>query len=265
MDNVALVTGASSGIGRELARLHAEQGRDLVVVARRLEALEALREELEAKHRVQVMPLSYDLTQANAREDLAAKLEQEGILVEYLINNAGFGLAGRFHDQSWSQLSGMIALNITALTHLTHLFLPKMVEWGAGRILNVSSTAGFMPGPLQAVYFATKAYVNSFTQAVATELEGTGVTVTALCPGPVDTEFAERANFSADGEMFARARTPRYTAQRGYDAMEAGDREVISEPSLNVLIKGVLPFLPARQVNNLVKKMQASSIESEQN
>lgn len=257
MDNVGLVTGASSGIGKELARIHASRNRDLVIVARREDELNALKEELESKHRIRVKVIAADLTEAGACEDIVAELKRDGIFVEYLFNNAGFGGRGLFHEQDWAMLSGMIALNITALTRLTHLLLPPMVSYGSGRVLNTSSTAGFMPGPLQAVYFATKAFVNSFSKAIASELDGTGVTATALCPGPVDTGFADTAGFNG-GDMFDGAKSAKYTAQRGYEAMESGDLEVITEPGLKFFIKAGLPFTPARLAMAQVKKMQSN-------
>ena len=255
MDNVALITGASSGIGRELARIHASHNRDLVVVARREDELHELKRELEGAHRCTVRVMAADLTAKGACAKLVKALDQDGVFVEYLCNNAGFGAKGQFHEQKWSTLEGMIKLNITALTELTHRLLPAMVKYGEGRVLNTSSTAGFMPGPLQAVYFATKAYVNSFSKAVASELEGTGVTVTALCPGAVKTEFADTAGMS-DSKLFEGAKSARYTAERGYAAMEAGELEVITEPALHAFIKGALPFVPARLAMNQVKKMQ---------
>ena len=260
MDNVGLVTGASSGIGRELARIHAEHHRDLVVVARRESELNDLKRELEAAHRgVEVRVAAADLTDAAARERLAEQLRADGVRVEYLFNNAGFGYAGFLHEQDWGKLAGMIELNVTALTHLTHLLLPAMVADGQGRILNTSSTAGFMPGPLQAVYFATKAYVNSFSKAIASELEGTGVTVTALCPGAVETEFADTAQMSGT-KLFDGAKSPRYTAERGYAAMERGDLEVITEVGLQVMIKGALPFVPERVGMRQVRKLQEGAL-----
>ena len=258
MDNVGLVTGASSGIGKELARLHAANNRDLVIVARREEALLALKHELELEHRCEVRVIAADLTADGACEMLVNQLKNDDIFVEYLFNNAGYGYNGNFHEQDWGKLQGMIDLNITALTKLTHLLLPDMVKYGEGRVLNTSSTAGFMPGPLQAVYFATKAYVNSFSKAVASELEGTGVTVTALCPGAVKTEFAETAEMS-DSKLFETAKSPRYTAERGYAAMEAGELEVITEPALKFMIKAGLPFTPERIGMRQIKKMQAVS------
>ena len=255
MDNVGLVTGASSGIGRELARLHAARGRDLVVVARREPALRDLKEELESDYRVSVRVEAVDLTAEGACEDLCGRLEADGVFVEYLFNNAGFGYGGEFHRQDWDKLRGMIALNVTALTELTHRLLPAMVAYGEGRVLNTSSTAGFMPGPLQAVYFATKAYVNSFSKAIASELEGTGVTVTALCPGAVKTEFAETAEMSGS-KLFEGAKSARYTAEHGYAAMEAGELEVITEPGLKFFIKAGLPFTPERVGMRQIKKLQ---------
>ncbi|MEM6769430.1 MAG: SDR family oxidoreductase, partial [Bacteroidota bacterium] len=246
MKQVGLVTGASSGIGKELARIHAEKGRDLVVVARREAALKELKQELETAHGVSIHVIAKDLNEAGAVQAIYDELTAQNIEVDYLINNAGFGGRGNFHEQDWGMLEGMIGLNITALTELCRLFLPGMVARGRGKVLNVSSTAGFMPGPLQAVYFATKAYVNSFSQAVASELEGTGVTVTALCPGAVKTEFADTAGFDGDSEMFAQGKSARYTAEEGYKAMEAGKLEVITETGLKVMIKAGMPFIPAR-------------------
>ena len=255
MQQTGLITGASSGIGKALAHEHARRGRDLVVVARRAAELESLAAELRERYGTQVRVYPADLTAPGARRQLYDELMREGITVEYLLNNAGFGARGNFHEQDFATLDGMIELNIAAVTELTHLFLPGMVARRRGRILNVSSTAGFMPGPLQAVYFATKAYVNSFTQGVATEVADSGVTLTALCPGAVRTEFAETAGM-ADSKLFERAKSPEYTARRGYAAMEAGKREVITEPQLLLAIKGLLPFVPSRLVSKLVKKLQ---------
>ncbi len=257
MKEVGVVTGASSGIGKELARIHAEQKRDLVIIARRKEELLELKSELEQAHGVAVHVIAKDLVEPGACEAIFAELNAQGIVVDYLFNNAGFGGRGNFHEQDWNMLEGMITLNITALTQLTHLLLPGMVARRRGKVLNTSSTAGFMPGPLQAVYFATKAYVNSFSQAVASELEGTGVTVTALCPGAVKTEFADTAGFDGNSEMFAQGKSARYTAREGYEAMEAGKLEVITETGLKVMIKAAMPLMPARLGMNMIKKMQS--------
>ena len=257
MKNTGLITGASSGIGRELARLHAEKGRDLIIVARREDELQELKKGLESRCKVEVMVIAKDLTVANACQEIFNEISAAGIQVDYLFNNAGFGGRGNFWEQELGPQTSMIDLNVQAVVELTHLFLPGMIERGKGKVLHTSSTAGFMPGPLQAVYFATKAFVNSFSKAVASELEGTGVSMTALCPGAVKTEFAENAGFGDNEGMFASGKTPRYTAEKGYEAMEAGKLEVITEFGLKVMIKAGLPFTPVRVGMEQVKKMQA--------
>jgi hypothetical protein len=257
MRQAGLVTGASSGIGKEIARIHAEKGRDLIIVARREDELHELKSELEEKHGVVVMVVAKDLTLPGACKELYEQVKTAGIEVDFLFNNAGFGGKGNFWEQDYGMLNGMVDLNVKALMELTHLFLPGMVKRGSGKVLHTSSTAGFMPGPLQAVYFATKAFVNSFSKGVASELEGTGVTMTALCPGAVRTEFADTAGFAGDEDLFANAKTPRYTAEKGYEAMEAGKLEVITEFGLKVMIKAGIPFTPERMGMNMIKKMQA--------
>ncbi len=255
MKDVGLITGASSGIGKELARIHAEKGRDLVIVARREKELNELKAELESKHDVSIKVVAKDLTTENAGQEIFDELTMAGIEVDYLFNNAGFGGHGKLHEQDWSLINGMMDLNVKALVKLTHLFLPGMVARGRGKILQTSSTAGYMPGPLQAVYFATKAFVNSFSWAIAAELKGTGVTVTTLNPGAVKTEFGEVADLE-DTSLMDGARSARYTALKGYQAMEAGKLEMISEPALKLALKGGLPFVPQRTIMGMVKKMQ---------
>ncbi|MDX1284022.1 MAG: SDR family oxidoreductase, partial [Draconibacterium sp.] len=191
MKNVALITGASTGIGKEFANIHAEKGGDLIIVARRLEKLEELKTELEKKHSVKVLVIAKDLSLAEAPKEIYDEVKAAGIEVEYLINNAGFGGRGKFHEREWDKDLAMINLNVLALTALTRFFLPDFVKRNSGKILNVSSTASFMPGPLQAVYFATKAYVTYFSNAIAEELHDTKVTVTNLMPGATETEFAQ--------------------------------------------------------------------------
>ena len=257
MKELGLITGASSGIGRALAHEHARRGRDLVVVARREDELRELAEELQQRYGVQVRVIAKDLTQSNSRRELFYELSREGLTVDYLFNNAGFGGAGQFAQQDFGLLSSMMELNMRAVTELLHLFLLGMIERGQGRVLNTSSTAGFMPGPGQAVYFATKAFVNSLSKAVASEVQGTGVTVTALCPGAVNTEFAATASMPKDSKLFENAATPQTTAAQGYTAMESGRLEVITELGLAVTIKGLLPLMPERLAMGIVKKLQA--------
>ncbi|TXF83697.1 SDR family oxidoreductase [Neolewinella aurantiaca] len=257
MKNTGLVTGASSGIGKELARIHAEKGNDLVIVARREDELNELKQELESRCNVEVYVIAKDLTAPDACQEIFDEVSAAGIEVDYLFNNAGFGGRGKFWEQKLEAQTGMIDLNVQALVKLTYLFLPGMIARKKGRVLHTSSTAAFMPGPLQAVYFASKAFVNSFSKAVAYELEGTGVTMTALCPGAVKTEFAETAGFSDNHSMFASGKTPRYTAEKGYAAMENGKLEVITEFGLKVMIKAGLPLTPDRIGMGQIAKMQS--------
>jgi uncharacterized protein len=187
-----LITGASGGIGYELAKLFARDRYNLVLVARSADKLAQVATELQG-HGVSVKTFALDLAQAPAPKFLFDQLQREGIAIEILINNAGFGALGEFADMPEDEILGQINLNIVALTQLTKLFLPPMLARRSGRIMNVASTAGFQPGPLMAVYYATKAYVLSFTEAIANELSHSGVTVTCFCPGPTHTGFSKRA------------------------------------------------------------------------
>ncbi|PWD98205.1 SDR family NAD(P)-dependent oxidoreductase [Marinilabilia rubra] len=256
MEKVALITGASSGIGKELAKIHAQKGRDLVVVARRKDKLEELKIELESEYSIQVHVIDKDLIQPDAPPAIYDEVKQAGIEVEYLINNAGFGGIGKFHERDWADDSAMIHLNVMALTHLTRLFLPDFVKRNSGRVLNVSSTAGMMPGPLQAVYFATKAYVTSFSNAVSEELSGTKVTVTALLPGATETEFGRISGMDKT-DMFKNTADARRVAEDGYHGMEKGKLNVISGlPFAMKASMGLMPFLPKKLLLKMVHKMQ---------
>ncbi len=188
-----LITGASSGIGLELARLFAADGYQLVLVARRNDALAALADELRRAHDITVRVLARDLERTSAPHDIAEMLSADGVQVDVLVNNAGFGARGGFTQLDLERQTDMIQLNITALTVLTRLFLPGMLARNRGGVLNVASTAAFQPGPFMAVYYATKAYVQSFTEALAEEVAGTKLKVSCLSPGPTATEFAARA------------------------------------------------------------------------
>ena len=175
MSKTALITGSSSGIGYELAKIHARNGDNLVLVALDKDKLDELKAELEAKHKVSVHTIGKDLTIQGAVDAVYDELKKQNIPVDYLINNAGFGDFGLFAESDWSKQESMINLNITALAHFTRLFLPAMIERGSGRILNVASTASFQPGPTMAVYFATKAFVLSFSEALSNELKDKGM------------------------------------------------------------------------------------------
>jgi len=192
-NRTALVTGGSGGIGFEIAKVLARKGFDLVLVARKRDTLEAAAGQLEGKYGARVHVFAADLRRPDAPQAIFDFLHNENIPIEVLVNNAGFGLGGEFADTELRRELDMIQVNIAALTHLTKLFLPSMLKRKSGRVLNVASTAAFQPGPLMAVYYATKAYVLSFSEALAEELRHGGVTVTALCPGPTRTHFAASA------------------------------------------------------------------------
>lgn len=255
MKHTALITGASSGIGKELAQIHASKGRDLVIIARREQELEYLKKELEEKYNITVLTITKDLTATNAPEEIYEFINEKNISIEYLINNAGFGGYGYFHERNWAVDEKMMHLNIVALTALTRFFLPSMVERKRGKVLNVSSTASFSPGPFQAVYFATKAYVTSLSQALAEELRGTGVTVTTLCPSATKTEFADTADMS-NSRLFKNSVSAYPVAEKGYKAMEKGKLVEITEGTTKFLINFAMPFLPRKTILKMVRKMQ---------
>ena len=249
---LALVTGASGGIGLELAREHARRGGDLILTARRGDVLDAIAAELRDAHGVAVDTVATDLGTADGFVTVAAAAD--GRAVDVLMNNAGFGGRGLFLDRPLEDDLGMIDLNVKALVALTHRIGRDMRDRGRGRILNVASTAGMMPGPLQATYFATKAFVRSFSFALAEELDGTGVTVTALSPGYVETGFAARADLDGT-QLTKRGKTPAQAAKVGYDAMMAGRLEAVNEPALAAASK-VMPLVPRRLLMRIVRKMQ---------
>lgn len=252
----ALITGASSGIGKEFARIHAERGGDLVIVARREEKLNELKAELESKHSVAVTVIVKDLSQPNAPTEIYDQVTKAGIEIDYLINNAGFGGRGKFHERDWQTDLTMINLNVVALTALTRLFLPDMVKRNEGKILNVSSTASLLPGPLQAVYYATKAYVTSFSNAIAEELHDTKITVTALLPGATETEFGSTSGMD-ETSMFQNTFSAREVAEDGYNAMIKGDLNIIAGMSFGQrMMMSAVPFMPKKMLLQQVRQMQ---------
>jgi short-subunit dehydrogenase len=222
-NRTALITGASGGIGYEFAKLLAKDCSVLVLVARSLDRLREVKKELESSAGVSVRIIAEDLSKPGAAEEIYRELENENISVDILINNAGIGNLGKFAETDWQKDAEMISLNIVALTHLTKLFVKGMIERKNGKIVNVASTAAFQPGPLMAVYYASKAYVLSFSEAIANELKDTGVDVTVLCPGPTATGFVKAA---AMGEswLFKIRRPARAldVARYGYKAMAKG-------------------------------------------
>ncbi len=255
MNKVALITGASSGFGKEFCKIHAGNGGDLVVVARRKEKLEQLKTELETNFSVKVMVIVKDLSLPSSSQEIYDEIKDANIEVDYLINNAGFGGIGKFCERDWKQDHGMIMVNIMALAELTRLFLPDFVNRNSGRILNVSSSAAFSPGPFQAVYYASKSFVTSFSNALAEELYNTNVTVTALMPGAADTEFAkvsgmDKTSFGNSGFSAQRV------ALEGYNGMLKGKLNVISALlSQKIMIK-FIHFIPKKMILKAIRKIQ---------
>ncbi len=253
----ALITGASGGIGEALARTLAQHGYNLILVARTMSKLEALGAELSAKNGVEAVGIASDLSAFDASEKLIADLETRKLNVDVLVNNAGFGEYGEFATGDPVKQQQMISLNILTLTMLTRHLLPKMLERKFGRVMNVASTAAFMPGPLMSVYYASKAYVLSFSEALGEELLNTGVTVTALCPGPTESDFQARAEMQ-DSKLFQgkTLMTAREVAAQGVAALERGQRVVIPG-IMNQIQAQASRFLPRAIVPGIVKNVQA--------
>ncbi len=256
MANTALITGASSGIGAALARVHAAQGGDLVLVARSADKLDGVKNELERAFGVRVTVIVHDLATAGSAALVFDATETAGVQIDVLINNAGLGGHGQFHNRSLDKHQHMMQLNMVTLTELTHFYVRGMVARGHGRIMNVSSSAAFLPGPLQAVYYATKAYVTSFSQALANEVAEHGVTVTSLCPGAVRTGFQSAGDLEGIG-LWDKAASAESVAEYGYRAMQKGELVAINEAGLRFMLNWVVPFLP----RGMVLKMSRDTME----
>lgn len=225
----ALITGASSGIGLEFAKIFAENKYNLVLIARNLEKLQQVKSDLESEHGVQILLLAKNLSLKNSPREIFAELQSKNIEIEVLINNAGFGEYGKFAEIDLQKQLDMLDLNISALTALTHLFLPAMLLRKNGKILNVASTAAFQPGPFFAVYYASKAYVLSFSEALRNELAAFGITVTALCPGPTKTDFFKKQPDMLETNLLRNANTmsAREVAFAGFSGLMRGKAIVI--------------------------------------
>ena len=261
MKQTALITGASGGIGLALAEVFASNQYSLILVARSEDKLQDLSQELSSKYGVQATVFSHDLTDKDAPQRLFDQAQQNNLSVDVLVNNAGYGDYGEFASSDWEKLQGMILLNVLATTHLTRLFLPAMVSRGAGKILNVSSTAAFQPGPMMAVYFATKAYVLSFSEAIAAETENAGITVSTLCPGPTQSGFIGRANMDkaalANSATESKLPTAAEVAEFGYDALQKG--QVVAVHGLaNQLLAFSTRLAPRAIIRKGVKQFMAS-------
>ncbi|WP_017652939.1 SDR family NAD(P)-dependent oxidoreductase [Fortiea contorta] len=252
----ALITGAASGIGYQLARIFALNNYNLVLVDRMGQKLLEIADKFHEEFHVFVKTIVKDLSLATSPEEIFTELQQAAINVDVLVNNAGFGIHGLFHETNLTTELEMLQVNVVCLTHLTKLFLKHMVKQGNGKVLNVSSAAAFQPGPLMAVYFATKAYILSFSQALASELEGTGVTVTALCPGPTESAFHERTGAAGtkqvkENKMMGAA----HVAQIGYQALMEG-KTVVIPGFKNRILAEIVRFAPRNLVTKIVKNMQ---------
>ncbi len=253
----ALVTGASGGIGVDLAECFARDGYDLIVTARSQAALEQVAARLAREHSVTATPIACDLAEVGGARKLAQAVKASGLSVDVLVNNAGFGHAGPFTSSDLQTQVGMIDLNVRALVELTHLYWDAMRERRRGGVLNVASTAAFQPGPFMAVYYASKAFVLSFSEALWEEARGTGVKVSCLCPGPTMSGFRARAGTDKTKLAAAARQVPSMpVAEAGYRAFQNDERVVVTG-ARNKLVAQLVPMLPRRTVLRMVRELQS--------
>ncbi len=252
----ALITGASNGIGLELAKIHASKGDNLVLVARNKSKLDELKSELEKLFKVTVYTIGKDLSQENSALEVYQETQQQKIQIDYLINNAGFGEFGFFVETDWNKELKMINLNMTTLTQFTKLYIQDMVKRGNGKIMNVASTAAFQSGPTMSVYYATKAYVLSFSEAIDNEVRDKGVTVTTLCPGATESGFQAAAAMEESNLVKGKKLpTSKEVADYGYAAMMKG-RTVAIHGFMNWILANSVRFTPRALVVKITRKMQ---------
>jgi uncharacterized protein len=252
----ALITGASNGIGLELARVHTSKGDNLVLVARNLDKLNDIKSELEGKFNVKVYNIGKDLSKPDAALEVYNETTRQKIQIDYLINNAGFGDFGMFVETDWQKELQMINLNITTLTQFTKLYLQDMVKRGNGKIMNVASTAAFQSGPTMAVYYATKAYVLSFSEAVDNEVSDKGVTITALCPGATESGFQAAAAMEESALVKGKKLpTSKEVAEYGYKSMMSG-KTVAIHGMMNYIMANSVRFTPRALVVKLTRLIQ---------
>jgi len=260
----SLITGASSGIGLEFARILASQKRDLILVARSQKILENFAAELKQKYSIQVQTISLDLAEPQACQKLFEQTEAAGWQVHTLINNAGLGDNCAFEEEAWPKILMMVNLNITALLHLTRLYLPKMKAHNSGNILNVASTAAFQPGPYMAVYYATKAFVLSFTEALHEELRGSKIHVTALCPGPTESNFLSVAGLQ-DAALFKHMKvaSTQEVARCGVNALNH-NKAVVIQGWRNFIMTQSVRLTPRALVVRMVRLFQEKRAHTRQ-
>ncbi len=257
MNKTALITGASLGIGLEFAKIFAKNNHDLVLVARSADKLNALSNEItSANPNVKVLVISMDLSIPNSGLEIFNELKQKNIQIDVLVNNAGFGDYGFFHESKLERQLQMIDLNVRSLTELTHLFGKLMVARKEGKILNVASTAAFQPGPLLSVYYATKHFVLAFSEGLANEWKDYGVTVSVLCPGPTESGFQDAANMG-NSKLFKNFKMPTShdVAQYGYEALMAG-KTVAVHGTMNKILSTTVSFMPRKMITNITRKIQ---------
>jgi short-subunit dehydrogenase len=254
--NTVLITGASRGIGYDLAKQFAPYSKRLVLISRNIKRLTEIRDHFEREFGVEVIIIARDLSLPHASQQIFNELNDKGIIVDVLVNNAGIGYYGFFHRESLDQISDMLQLNIVALTELTKLFLKGMVDRESGKILNISSLAAYTPGPFMAVYYASKAYVKSFSEAIADELKGTGVTVTAVCPGLTKTGFQkeignERPYLAVPALQASSEDVARFALKALIDG-----KEVAIPGILNSSLAMTTKIIPDRLKTRIVRKLQ---------
>ncbi|MDO9399518.1 MAG: SDR family oxidoreductase [bacterium] len=257
----ALITGASSGIGCELSKLFARDGYNLVLVARNKQRLEQVADELREKFGISTKVVPKDLSVTTSPKEIFDELQQESIQIDILVNNAGFGVYGVFSETDITKDLQMIQVNLVSLTHLTKLFLPGMLKQGYGRILNVGSIGSFVPGPLNAVYCATKAYVLSFSEGIAEEIEGSGISVTVLCPGATRTEFHKRAQMEGINLLKFGVMDAQTVAKIGYRALMKGNKRVVIPGAYNRIQMFLTRFMPRKILAKTVRYQMSEHLD----
>ena len=259
MSKTALITGASKGIGKELALIFAQNKINLVLVARSSEILSEFKEHLQTNYSISVLVVTKDLCSPSSAQELFSEIKDNQIEIDYLVNNAGFGDYGLFADTSWERYEKMISLNVTTLTHLSHLFITDWKGRKSGRILNIASTAAFQPGPMMAVYFATKAFVLNLSEALGQELKNDNITITTLCSGPTHTSFGAESKMNAsDVVKNVKIANAKDVAALGYKSMMKGKSTVI-HGSINKLAPFAIRFMPRRWITKLSERVMRKS------
>ncbi|MFA8435018.1 MAG: SDR family NAD(P)-dependent oxidoreductase [Marinifilaceae bacterium] len=254
MKKFGLITGAASGIGYEIAKLLIQDSYHLVLIDKNATKLQEIQSDFKSQYKNEVQILEKDLSKTNVADEIYDELRQQQIELDLLVNNAGYGVFGMFSETDWKRERDMIQLHVITSTHLTKLFLPGMVRRGTGKILNVSSLAAFQPGPLMSIYYATKAYLLSFTEAIANEVKGTGVTITVLCPGITKTGFQKTVS-EEEAQINWNLASAANVARYGYKAMLKG--KIVAIPGfINYLLANAPRFFPRRIAANVVRRLQ---------